>query len=267
MEPMIEVRDLCKRFKDVQAVQNVSFDVKAGECFALLGPNGAGKSTTIKILITLLSADSGEAKINGFSIKTAPSPIRESIGYVPQSLSVDGALTGRENLMIFGKLYGLSGAELKERVPQILKMMDLTDSANRPVAHYSGGMIRRLEIGQSILHHPAVVFLDEPTVGLDPIARNTLWGHIRDLRKQYGMTLLLTTHYMEEAEVLCDRIAIMNHGRIEVMGTLNKLRKKAKMPKASMDQLFVHFVGPSESGEQGGIANVKKSRRIAQRLG
>ena len=265
---MIEVHHLSKSFDDVHAVQNVSFDVAPGECFALLGPNGAGKSTTIKMLITLLTPDSGEATINGFSLRKEPSHVRESIGYVPQSLSVDGVLTGRENLVVFGKLYGLSGAQLKERVPRILAMMDLTEAANRPVAHYSGGMVRRLEIGQSILHRPAVVFLDEPTAGLDPVARNALWGHIRELRKEYGMTLLMTTHYMEEAQKLCDRIAIMDKGRIEVMGTLKELRKKARMPHASMDDLFVNFVGPTETNEQqGGLASVKRSRRIARRLG
>lgn len=267
MEPMIEVRSLTKSFKDVRAVDAVSFDVAPGECFALLGPNGAGKSTTIKMLITLLVPDAGEAKVNGFSLRKESSRVRESIGYVPQSLSVDGTLTGRENLKILGKLYGLSGGQLKERVPRVLEMMDLTEEADRPVAHYSGGMVRRLEIGQSILHHPAVVFLDEPTVGLDPVARNTLWGHIRELRKEFGMTLLLTTHYMEEAEELCDRVAIMDKGRIVAMGTLGELRKKARSPKATMDQLFVHFVGRTESGDQGGLAHVKQSRRTAQRLG
>ncbi len=264
---MIEVCGLTKSFKEVHAVQNVSFDVAPGECFALLGPNGAGKSTTIKMLITMISPDSGDAKVNGFSLKKESARIRESIGYVPQSLSVDGSLTGLENLTIFGKLYGLTKAQLKERVPQILEMLDLTEAAHRLVAHYSGGMVRRLEIGQSILHRPAVVFLDEPTSGLDPVARNALWEHIRELRKEYGTTLLMTTHYMEEAQELCDRIAIMDKGRIEVMGTLKELRKKAHKPRATMDELFVHFVGPSESDEQGGLANVKRSRRIAQRLG
>jgi ABC-2 type transport system ATP-binding protein len=267
MKPMIEVHDLSKSFKDVHAVQNVSFSVAKGECFALLGPNGAGKSTTIKMLITLLSPDSGEAKVNGFSLKE-PSHIRESIGYVPQSLSVDGSLTAFQNLSIFGKLYGLTSAELKERVPRILAMMDLTDAAHRPVSQFSGGMVRRLEIGQSILHRPAVIFLDEPTVGLDPVARNTLWKHIRQLRKEYGTTLLMTTHYMEEAEELCDRIAVMDKGRIVAIGTLKELRKEARMPRATMDELFVHFVGSSHSDEQeGGLANVKRSRNIAKRLG
>jgi len=267
MEPMIEVRGLTKSFKGVQAVQDVSFDVAPGECFALLGPNGAGKSTTIKMLITMIAPDSGEAKVNGFSLKKEPARIRESIGYVPQSLSVDGSLTGLENLTIFGKLYGLTHAELKERIPRILEMLDLTEAAGRPVVHYSGGMVRRLEIGQSILHRPEVVFLDEPTAGLDPVARNSLWGHIRDLRKEFGTTLLMTTHYMEEAQELCDRIAIMEKGRIKVMGTLKELRKKARLPRATMDQLFVYFVGTSEPDEQGGLADVKRSRRTAQRLG
>lgn len=266
MEPIIKVQNLTKSFKEVQAVKGISFEVAHGECFALLGPNGAGKSATIKILITLLAPDSGEAWVNGYSLKE-PARIRASIGYVPQSLSVDGILTGWENLMIFGKLYGMNSRELKERIPRILELMDLTEAARRPVAHYSGGMVRRLEVGQAILHHPAVIFLDEPTVGLDPVARNALWGHIRELQKEYGMTMFLTTHYMEEAQELCDRIAIMNKGSIEVIGTLEELRKKAKMPQASMDELFVHFVGPLEPEEQGDLRDVKRTRRIARRLG
>jgi ABC-2 type transport system ATP-binding protein len=266
MEPVIKVQNLTKSFKEVQAVKNVSFEVAHGECFALLGPNGAGKTTTIKILITLMAPDSGEAWVNGHSLKE-PGRIRESIGYVPQSISVDGALTGYENLTIFGKLYGLSSQELKERIPQILQLMDLTEAANRPVAHYSGGMVRRLEVGQAILHRPAVIFLDEPTVGLDPVARKALWGHIRGLQKEYGMTLFLTTHYMDEAQELCDRIAIMNKGSIEVIGTLAQLRKKAKLPRAGMDELFVYFVGHMEPEEQGDLRDIKRTRRIARRLG
>lgn len=265
-DSIIRVLNLTKSFKDVQAVKGISFEVAHGECFALLGPNGAGKTTTIKMLITLLAADGGEAWVNGFSLKE-PGRIRESIGYVPQSLSVDGALTGWENLSIFGKLYGMDSKELKERIPRILALMDLTEAAHRPVAHYSGGMVRRLEVGQAILHHPTVIFLDEPTVGLDPVARKALWGHIRELQKEYGMTLFLTTHYMDEAQELCDRIAIMDKGSIEVIGTLAQLRKAAKMPRASMDELFVHFVGKLEPEEQGDLSDVKRIRRTARRLG
>lgn len=266
MEPIIRVQNLTKSFKEVQAVKGVSFEVLPGECFALLGPNGAGKSTTIKMLITLMAADAGEIWVNGFSLKE-PGRIRESIGYVPQSLSVDGALTGWENLMIFGKLYGMGTRELKERVPRILELMDLTEAAHRPVAHYSGGMVRRLEVGQAILHRPAVIFLDEPTVGLDPVARKALWGHIRGLQKEYGMTLFLTTHYMDEAQELCDRIAIMNKGSIVAMGTLAELRKKARKPRAGMDELFVHFVGHLEPEELGNLSDVKRIRHTARRLG
>jgi ABC-2 type transport system ATP-binding protein len=267
MEPVVEVRGLVKSFKDVKAVAGVDFQVASGECFGLLGPNGAGKSTTIKILITLLAPDGGEAKVNGFSLAKDPARIRGSIGYVPQSLSVDGSLTGRENLTIFGKLYGMSREQLRERVPRILSLMDLTEAADRPVSHYSGGMVRRLEIGQSILHRPSVVFLDEPTVGLDPVARQTLWKHIRGLQKEYGMTLFLTTHYMEEAEELCDRIAVMDRGKIAAMGTLAQLRRQARKPGAGMDELFVHFVGPVGPQDQGDLSDVKRSRRTARRLG
>jgi ABC-2 type transport system ATP-binding protein len=265
MEPMIEVQNLCKSFNDVKAVQDVSFDVKAGECFALLGPNGAGKSTTIKMLITLLAADSGEAKINGFSLKTAPSRIRESIGYVPQSLSVDGALTGRENLTIFGKLYGLNHAELKERVPQILEMMDLTDSANRPVAHYSGGMVRRLEIAQSMLHKPAILFLDEPTIGLDPVAREAVWKHVKQLRALYKTTIFLTTHYMEEAEALCTRIAIMRRGKIVALGSHEELIAAHAKIDATLDDIFTHYT-EDETEADGGYREVIKARKKGSRL-
>ena len=264
-EPIIRVESLSKSFKEVQAVKGISFEITHGECFALLGPNGAGKTTTIKMLITLLAPDGGEAWVNGFSLEE-PGRIRESIGYVPQSLSVDGSLTGWENLSIFGKLYGMDSRELKERIPRILKLMDLTEAAHRPVAHYSGGMVRRLEVGQAILHHPAVIFLDEPTVGLDPVARKALWGHIQELQKEYGMTMFLTTHYMDEAQELCDRIAIMNKGSIGVIGTLAQLRKKAKMPRANMDELFVKFVGKMEPEEQGDLSDVKRVRRTARRL-
>ncbi|HVZ79880.1 MAG TPA: ATP-binding cassette domain-containing protein [bacterium] len=266
MAPMISVQNLLKTFQEVKAVQGVSFEVEPGECFGLLGPNGAGKSTLIKMLITLLKPDSGQATVNGSFLDRDPARIRESIGYVPQSLSVDGALTGRENLTLFGKLYGLSASDLKDRVPRILEWMDLSEAADRPVAHYSGGMVRRLEVGQAILHRPAVVFLDEPTVGLDPVARQALWDHIRNLQEEYGTTIFLTTHYMDEAQELCDRIAIMDRGKVVAIGTLAQLRKRARLPKADMDKLFVHFVGPMAQ-EQGDLADVKRARRTAQRLG
>ncbi len=265
LKPVIQVENFSKSFGSVKAVDNISFQVIPGECFGLLGPNGAGKSTTIKMLITLLPPDAGTAIVNGFSITSQGAHVRESIGYVPQSLSVDGVLTGYENLMFFGKLYGWSEKQLKDRVPLVLELMDLKEAAHRQVAHYSGGMVRRLEIGQAILHQPAVVFLDEPTVGLDPVARHALWKHIQELRRHHLVTLFLTTHYMDEAQELCSHIAIMNHGKIVVNGTLQELRKIAKLPKASMNDLFVRFVGPIDS-EKGDLNNVSKIRRIARRL-
>jgi len=264
--PAIQVLGLTKSFGDVKAVRGISFNVAPGECFGLLGPNGAGKSTTIKLLITLLKPDSGDAVVNGFRLTHDPTRIRASIGYVPQSLSVDGVLTGRENLIFFGKLYGLGGQDLRDQAERVLAKFDLAEAADRPVAGYSGGMIRRLEIAQSVLHRPAVVFLDEPTVGLDPTARESLWSHIRWLRREYGTTVLLTTHYMEEAESLCSRIAIMNRGSIAAIGTLPELRRKARMPRADMNRLFTHYAGGAEPTE-GDFKNVRSQRRIAHRLG
>ncbi len=264
--PIIKVRGLVKHYGKVVAVDGIDFDVQHGESFALLGPNGAGKSTTIKIMTTLLPFDSGEVEINGFSVKRQPARVRESIGYVPQSVSVDGTLTGRENLSFFGKFFGLSADERQERIPKILDMLDLTEAADRPVSRYSGGMIRRLEIGQAVLHQPQVVFLDEPTVGLDPVSREILWKHIKELQRDHGMTILLTTHYMEEAEALSSRFAIMHKGKITAIGTLSQLRRRVHNPKASLEQIFIQLTGHKDL-EEGDWRTVKRSRRVANRLG
>jgi ABC-2 type transport system ATP-binding protein len=264
--PAIQVRGLSKSFGAVHAVRGISFDVNQGECFALLGPNGAGKSTTIKLLITLLKPDAGEVSVNGFSLSRQPQHIRQSIGYVPQSISVDGVLTGRENLEFFGKIYGMKGRTLHENVNRLLKLFDLSEAADRAVSVYSGGMIRRLEIAESVLHQPAVIFLDEPTVGLDPVARKTIWDLIRRLQSERKTTVLLTTHYMEEAEELCSRIAVMNHGNIAALGTLKELRQQARLPRADMNRLFAHFVGAVEDTE-GDFKYVRRQRRNARRLG
>ncbi|HMM19168.1 MAG TPA: ATP-binding cassette domain-containing protein [Selenomonadales bacterium] len=265
-EVAVEVRNLSKRFGDVQAVDDISFEVFGGECFGLLGPNGAGKSTTIKMMIALLNSDEGEVVIAGHPLSREPMRVRESIGYVPQMLSVDGVLTGYENLLIFGKLYGLRQAVREERIWEILKLIGLEEVAQRQVKTYSGGMIRRLEIGQAILHRPKVLFLDEPTVGLDPVARKAVWEHLETLRSHYRMTVLLTTHYMEEAEALCARIAIMNQGSIAALGTVQQLRDAMGNPAASMDDIFAYFAGDAEN-ERGGIRDVTRSRRTARRLG
>ncbi|GIM45108.1 multidrug ABC transporter ATP-binding protein [Collibacillus ludicampi] len=265
-EYTVKVKGLSKSFGKVHAVQGIDFSVRKGECFGLLGPNGAGKSTTIKMLITLIPADGGDVEICGFRLNEHASRIRASIGYVPQALSVDGTLTGYENLLVFGKLYGLGREERERRIQEILVMMGLEEAADRPAKTYSGGMIRRLEIGQAILHKPQVLFLDEPTVGLDPVARRGVWNHIEELRREHKMTIFLTTHYMEEAEALCGRIAIMSKGQIAALGTVEQLREQMGNQQASMDDIFAHFAGSFEN-QQGEIKDVFQSRRTARRLG
>ncbi|GMA51483.1 multidrug ABC transporter ATP-binding protein [Alicyclobacillus contaminans] len=265
-EVTVRVRDLAKRFGEVHAVQGVSFEVHAGECFGLLGPNGAGKSTTLKMLTTLLPRDGGTIEIAGVPLTGDVTRVRARIGYVPQMLSVDGSLTGYENLLIFAKLYGLRRGERERRIADILELVGLGEAADRLVKTYSGGMIRKLEIGQAILHQPRVLFLDEPTVGLDPVARKGVWEHIERLQQEQNMTILLTTHYMEEAESLCTRIAIMSRGRIAAVGTPAELRAQMGNPDASMDDVFAHFAGSFEH-EEGGMKHVFRSRRTARRMG
>ncbi|MCL6636972.1 MAG: ATP-binding cassette domain-containing protein [Alicyclobacillus sp.] len=263
---VIRVQHLEKRFGEVHAVAGIDFSVYAGECFVLLGPNGAGKSTTIKMMTGLMKSDGGSIEIGGWSVAQSPVRVRSLIGYVPQMLSVDGNLTGYENLLVFAKLYGLRRSERTERIREILERFDLAEAADRLVRTYSGGMIRKLEIGQAVLHHPRVLFLDEPTVGLDPVARKGVWEHIERLRHEQNMTIVLTTHYMEEAESLCTRIAIMSRGRIAALGTAQALRAQMGQPDASMDDVFAHFAGRFEQ-EEGGMRSVFRSRRTARRLG
>ncbi|MCL6517960.1 MAG: ATP-binding cassette domain-containing protein [Alicyclobacillus sp.] len=264
-EDAVVVEGLTKRFGDFTAVDGVSFRAAPGECFGLLGPNGAGKSTTIKMLTTLLRPDAGRARVAGYDVSEQPQRVRSAIGYVPQMLSVDGALTGYENLLICARLQGLRPAVRRRRIEEVLAMLGLEDAAHRPVRTYSGGMVRRLEIGQAVLHRPRVLFLDEPTVGLDPVARQGVWEHIERLRQEHGMTVFLTTHYMEEAESLCGRIAIMSRGRVAALGTLAQLRERVGNPDASLNEIFTHFAGHFE--HQGGLRDVSRARRTARRLG
>ena len=192
--PVVEIETLTRRFGTFTAVDSLTLAADAGEVFGLLGSNGAGKSTTIKMLTTLLPPTSGEARVGGFSITRQPVEVRRAIGYVPQAVSVDGSLTGYENLLIFAKLYDIPHGEQKARIREQLEFVGLTADAGRMVGQYSGGMVRRLEIAQATLHRPRVLFLDEPTVGLDPIARDAVCKHLVDLRTKYGTTLFLTTH-------------------------------------------------------------------------
>jgi ABC-2 type transport system ATP-binding protein len=222
----IEVTNLSKIYKgDIKAIDDVSFTVADGIIFGFLGPNGAGKSSTIKILVTLTHATKGTAFIFGKDVLKEPSTVREMIGYVPQELSADGSLTGYENLLLSAKLYDIPKKERRQRIHDILQIMGLSERSKDLVSTYSGGMIRRLEIGQAMLHRPRLLFLDEPTIGLDPAGRKLVWEHIQSLNKEWKTTIFLTTHYMEEADVLCDQIGIIDKGKISVVNTPEALKE------------------------------------------
>lgn len=261
----IETLDLTRCFGAMTAVDHISLGVPYGQIFGLLGPNGAGKSTTIKMLTTLLDPSSGTAVIAGFDIVKAPAQVRKRIGYVPQMLSADGALTGRENLVLSAKLYGISRADREDRVHEALQFMGLMDAANKLVKTYSGGMIRRLEVAQAMLHRPTVLFLDEPTIGLDPVARHIVWDRLRDLRRDFNMTVLITTHDMDEADALCDVLALMHLGKIAVIGKPADL-KATLGTAATLDDVFVHYSGGSIE-EGGSYRDIRQTRRTASRLG
>jgi ABC-2 type transport system ATP-binding protein len=255
---------LTRRFGALTVVDSLTISVDAGEVFGLLGPNGAGKTTAIKMLTTLLRPSSGRASVADFDIIRQAASVRRTIGYVPQALSVDGSLTGYENLLIFAKLYDIPRKERESRIESALVFMGLRDVAGKLVREYSGGMIRRLEIAQSTLHRPRVLFLDEPTIGLDPLARKAVWEHIERLRDDYGTTLLLTTHYMEEADKLCSRVAIMHLGKVVTSGTPAEL--KASIGGGTLDDVFVRYAGDTlESG--GSYRETSSERRVARRLG
>ena len=263
---MLQTEALTRRFGTLIAVDALTLSIKAGEVFGLLGPNGAGKSTVIKMLTTLLPPTAGSAHVAGFDIVRQAAQVRRVIGYVPQLLSADGALTGYENLLVFARLYELPHRERDERIHDALAFMNLADAANRLVGTYSGGMIRRLEIAQTTLHRPQVLFLDEPTVGLDPLAREVVWEHLEELRAAMGTTIFLTTHYMDEAEKLCTSLAIMHLGKIAALGTPSELRASIEGEEVTMDDVFVHYAGGTlESG--GSYRETARTRRTAQRLG
>jgi ABC-2 type transport system ATP-binding protein len=221
----ISVRDLVKKFGDLRAVDGISFDVRKGEIFGFLGPNGAGKTTTINILVTLMRPTSGEAYVAGYNVVEEPVKVRERIGIVFQDPSVDRNLTGWENLYIHGLIYGLRGEELRRRIEESLEFAELTKFKDVEVKNYSGGMIRRLEIARGLMHEPEILFLDEPTIGLDPQTRAKIWEYVERLRNEAGVTVFLTTHYIEEAERLCDRVAIIDHGRIVAIGSPDELKQ------------------------------------------
>ena len=221
----IDIVDLTKKFGDFTAVDNMNLQVKEGEIFGLLGPNGAGKSTTISMLCTILKPTSGTAKVNGYDVVRQAGNVRKSIGIVFQDPSIDDKLTGRENMEMHADLYDVPRGIMHSRIDEVLKLVELEDRASNFVNTYSGGMRRRLEIARSLIHHPKVLFLDEPTIGLDPQSREHIWDYITDLKKKENITIILTTHYMEEADKLCDRIAIMDKSKIIALDTPDNLKK------------------------------------------
>jgi ABC-2 type transport system ATP-binding protein len=260
----IEVLKLTHYYNHHPAVNHISFNVHFGNVFGLLGPNGAGKSTTIKMLTTLLPPSDGTAKIMGYDITLEPTLVRKNIGYVPQLLSADGDLSGYENLLLSAKLHGLFREQREKRIHEVLNFMGLIDSAHQLVNQYSGGMIRRLEIAQSLIHQPSVLFLDEPTVGLDPAARKTLWLQLQKWQKQFNTTILITTHDMHEADLFCDIVAFMHLGHIVMMDTPEKL-KASIGPKATLDDVFVRYTGTSIK-EGGDYSHAKQVRNTISRL-
>lgn len=263
---VLETENLTRRFGMLTAVDRLTISVDSGEIFGLLGPNGAGKTTAIKMLTTLLPPTSGNARVAGFDIVHHAGEVRRVIGYVPQLVSADGQLSGYENLLIFAKLYDLPRSERESRVREALEFMGLTEVGDKLVRNYSGGMIRRLEIVQSMLHRPSILFLDESTVGLDPVARKGVWEHIQRLRADYGTTIFLTTHYMQEADELCGRVAIMHLGKVAAIGTPAELKASLGDGGATLDDVFAHYTGYAlESG--GNYREVSRTRRVAQRVG
>jgi ABC-2 type transport system ATP-binding protein len=236
----IEVENLTKRFGDFVAVDSISFKVGHGEVFGLLGPNGAGKSTLIRMMTTLVPPTSGTVSINGFDVVRSPNQVRQSIGVIPQAMTSDLDLTAQENMSIFAKFYGLHREERLKTIKELLEAVDLTQWADKPLKMFSGGMRRRLEIARGLVHHPKIFFLDEPTTGLDPVSRVAVWEMLEKLKRERDLTILVTTHYMDEADKLCDRIAIVDHGKLVALDSPLKL--KASVPGKNI--MEVSFANP-----------------------
>ena len=263
---ILQTLELTRRFEKSTAVDTLNISVASGEVFGLLGPNGAGKSTVIKMLTTLLPVSSGKAYLAGYDVTHQPDAVRRVIGYVPQALSADGTLTGYENLLIFSKLYDIPPRRRKQQISEVLEFMGLEDVAHRLVRTFSGGMIRKLEIAQAILHQPQILFLDEPTVGLDPVARTQVWQLVQQLRIEYGTTIFLTTHFLEEADHLCNRVVIMNQGKEIITGSPADLKAAIGKPEATLDDVFIHYAGNQlVSGVS--YRETARTRRTTQRLG
>jgi ABC-2 type transport system ATP-binding protein len=266
-DPAVEVTGLVHRFGDALAVDGLDLTVRAGEVLGLLGPNGAGKTTTLRVITTLLPVQQGRVTVLGLDVARSATRIRRRLGYVPQQLSVEGALTGRQNVAWFARLHDVPRRERDARVAEVLDAMDLRDAADRPASGYSGGMIRRLELAQALVARPELLILDEPTVGLDPIARDGVWERVRQMRERHGMTVLLTTHYMEEADELCDIVALLHRGRLAAVGSPAQL--KAELGgDATLEDVFRQHAGVDLAApERGGFRDVRRSRATARKLG
>jgi ABC-2 type transport system ATP-binding protein len=256
---IIEVKNLTRKFGGFTAVNNVSFEVKAGEIFAFLGPNGAGKSTTIKMLTTLLRPTKGEINLNGYNPVTEPDKVRHSFGIVFQDPSLDDELTAYENMEFHGVLYDVPKKLRRERIEQLMKFVELWDRKNNLVKEFAGGMKRRLEIARGLLHHPKVLFLDEPTLGLDPQTRNHLWTYLQELNRTEGITVFFTTHYMQEAEQIASRIAVIDRGKIVAAGTAAEL--KAKTGAVTLEDAFLALTGKAIREEESSPVDKLRMRR------
>jgi len=262
---MIRAQGLVKKFGDITAVDNIAFDVAKGEIFAFLGPNGAGKTTTIKMLTTLLRPTSGSVSLDGLDPVTHQTAARKQFGIVFQDPSVDDELTAYENMDFHGVLYSVPRKLRRERIERLLKLFELWDRRNDQVKQFSGGMRRRLEIARSLLHTPKIIFLDEPTLGLDPQTRNQLWNHVRKLNEEEQVTVFLTTHYMEEAERIAHRIAIIDHGRIIAQGTPGEL--KMQTGTETLEQAFLALTGSTIRDEEAsGLEQMRNISRVFRRV-
>lgn len=272
-EPAVDCEHLTHRYGTFTAVDDLTLQVRRGETMGLLGPNGAGKTTAVRVLTTLTPVQEGRVRIFGLDADRHTMDIRHNIGYVPQQLSIEPALTGRQNVELFARLYDIPRTERAERVDHALESMQLLDVADAVAGTYSGGMVRRLELAQALVNRPLLLILDEPTVGLDPIARDSVWTQVGAMQAEFGMTVLLTTHYMGEADALCDRVALMHHGRLRALGTPAELKATVAPAEASdgasLEDVFRHYAGSdlTDDGQQaGGIREVRAARRTARRV-
>ncbi len=269
----VDGRQLTYRYGQFTAVDDVTLQVRPGETMGLLGPNGAGKTTVVRMLTTLTPVQQGELRIFGMDAREQTVDIRSNIGFVPQHLSIESGLTGRQNVEWFARLYGVPRAQRADRVNEALDAMELLDVADRLAGSYSGGMVRRLEVAQALVNRPSLLVLDEPTVGLDPIARDRVWTQVQKMQGQFGMTVLLTTHYMEEADVLCDRVALMHHGELRAVGTPAKLKTEVSKvsPSATLEDVFRHYtagdLSPQSAEEGSSFREIRSSRKVARRAG